>query len=155
MALTGLLAVVAPPSSAQDEGVILDPSSPSGREYTIPLESARRGADPRRSGSDEVVQGSRSAVPFGEGIEPATAPSAATAPAGEEGSGGGKRERRDPKGAAGSKGGSLPPEVLSAAARPPVPDGGFGSLGLYGVGGLLVVAAGALGGVLYRRRSAG
>lgn len=155
----GLLAL-APTAAAQEDGVKIDPTSPAGKEYDIPLESARRGADPARSGGDSVVQGSRSAVPFGAGIEseeptaappPAAAPSASASPERKE-------RRRDARRSrntfvAPSDRGSLPPEVISAAARAPAPSDGLGSLLLYAAGGLLVVAAGAVGGVLYRRRS--
>ncbi len=51
-------------ASAQD-GVVVDPSSPSGKEYAIPLDAARRDAAPggQNSGGD-----SQSAPLFGEGV---------------------------------------------------------------------------------------
>src|SRR5688572_15911609 len=52
---------------AQD-GVFIDPGSPSGKEYEIPLETVRRGAQPGTDPSAPITQGERSAAPFGEGI---------------------------------------------------------------------------------------
>ena len=166
LAVAGLLAGGAAPAGAQeDEGVVLDPDSPASKEYVVPLESVRRGADPARSDSDTVVQGSRTAPPFGEGIErESVAPSDAAA--GSDGSPGSEgaeagtterrqdgSERRDRKRS--SKGGQLPPEVLAAADRPPAPSSDVSSLLVIGIGGLLVVAIGGAAGVLYRRRSPG
>jgi hypothetical protein len=54
----------APTAHAQ---VFVDPGSPSGKEYAIPLESARRSAATGQR-SDTVAQGERSAPLFGEGI---------------------------------------------------------------------------------------
>jgi len=155
VAAIGLLAS-APAAGAQDPGVVLDPDSPTSKEYSIPLEDARRGADPARSGSDEVVPGTRSSAPFGEGIRSGDQAAAGSQP-GSQASGGSSRDRdgdsrsgRDRS----KRGTSLPPEVLSAAARPPTPDSGAGSLFLYGAGGLMVVLLGAALGVLYRRHTA-
>ncbi len=156
IATLGLLAS-APAASAQDPGVVLDPDSPSSKEYVIPLEDARRGADPARSESDEVVQGSRSSAPFGEGIGSggeqggtASQPGSSTGGGSSRDGDGDRRSGRDRS----KRGTSLPPEVLSAAARPPTPDSGAGSLFLYGAGGLMVVLLGAVLGVLYRRHTA-
>ena len=59
--------VLAVPAGAQDD-VFVDPDSPTGAEYDIPLERARRDASTDQS---EAVQSyrSRTAPLFGEGIE--------------------------------------------------------------------------------------
>jgi|SRR5829696_7351368 len=45
-ALTVMLvaAFAAPPAAAQEDGVFVDPDSPAGKEYAIPLDEARREA---------------------------------------------------------------------------------------------------------------
>ncbi|MGI8873775.1 MAG: hypothetical protein ACR2KP_05515 [Egibacteraceae bacterium] len=56
-AMTGAAA----PAQAQDPGVTFEPGSPSGKEYAIPLEEARRDAGGERPGS-------AGSLPFGIGI---------------------------------------------------------------------------------------
>jgi hypothetical protein len=51
--------------------VHVDPDSPTGQEYDIPLERARRQASSNPSGSSQPSRSSSEAL-FGEGIEPAT-----------------------------------------------------------------------------------
>ncbi len=155
VALTCAVAVAigAADAVAQEPGVIVDPDSPSGKEYAIPLESARRQADP----SDVPTSGASSAgsaALFGEGV------------IASRGNGGGPPRRSGARGSAekarrGSGGsdqatGSRPgvPDVVGAAAsRPAAPDGGIGTpilvLGL----GLLVVLIGVVAGVVIRRRA--
>ena len=78
-----LIALLALPAAAaaQPSGVIVDPESPAGTEYAIPLEEARRhgsgGGDPRAGGE------ARGQPLFGEGIEPA--PGAGSSGAGSGG----------------------------------------------------------------------
>jgi hypothetical protein len=65
-ASAALLGAYAAPAPAQ---VFVDPGSPSGKEYAIPLESARRNA--AHEGDDKstpVAQGERSAPLFGAGL---------------------------------------------------------------------------------------
>jgi hypothetical protein len=60
-------------ASAQERGVHVDPGSPAGKEYAIPIERARREA----SGGSKISSGNTSTqaaapVPlFGQGIKPA------------------------------------------------------------------------------------
>ena len=56
---------LAPPVAAQEEGVYVDPGSPTGKEYAIPFDSARRQADPSGGGAG-VAPGA--APLFGVGI---------------------------------------------------------------------------------------
>jgi hypothetical protein len=93
--LAALLALPAA-AAAQRGGVFVDPESPAGKEYAIPLEEARRqgagGGDPTTEGRGGG--GARGAPLFGEGIEPApSAPgsrdSSADGRDGESGSAGG------------------------------------------------------------------
>jgi hypothetical protein len=82
-----LVASLALPTAAQAQGpgVFVDPDSPAGTEYAIPLEEARRNgapdAEPRRGG------GGADPPLFGEGIT--RAPSGSAAGGGSAGSAGG------------------------------------------------------------------
>ena len=60
-----VLAVAAPPAIAQEDGVFVDPDSPAGREYAVPLEEARREATGTAGGTTE----SDGDQLFGVGIE--------------------------------------------------------------------------------------
>ena len=71
-AFTALLLAVtaAAPGAAQEDGVFVDPDSPAGKEYAIPLEQARR--DAAGGGGAERVGGSGASGGqplFGVGIE--------------------------------------------------------------------------------------
>src|SRR5438094_2200614 len=75
------LAALAPSTaSAKDEpGVHVDPGSPSGKEYAIPLEGVRRdtsGGSTTGGSSGGSSGGSAKAPLFGEGISPAGSHSA-------------------------------------------------------------------------------
>jgi hypothetical protein len=101
---SGLLLLVvslALPSAAQAQrGVVVDPDSPAGSEYRIPLEEARRhgaGDEQRRTGEGRT--GTSGQPLFGEGIE--RAPSASAAGGSSVGAGGGG------DGSAGESGGRL------------------------------------------------
>ena len=87
--LIGLLALPAA-AQAQGRGVFVDPESPAGKEYAIPLEEARRQAAP---GVESRSGGGDAGPPlFGYGIERAPGGSAAeggSAGDGSAGSGGG------------------------------------------------------------------
>jgi hypothetical protein len=76
-----MLAISPAIAAAAEEGVIVDPESPTGKEYAIPLDKARSDtggpSKPSRQTSDGVSQ---HAQPFGEGITPATTTNASPAP---------------------------------------------------------------------------
>lgn len=68
-------ALLAGPAAAQDDGVYIDPDSAAAKEYAIPLDSARRAAQPQAGTGGEGAAASTApaaapAVPlFGEGVE--------------------------------------------------------------------------------------
>jgi hypothetical protein len=66
LALAVLLVLMASPSAAaQEDGVFVDPDSPAGKEYAVPIDQARgeaAGGSNRPPGEEPL---------FGEGIEPA------------------------------------------------------------------------------------
>jgi opacity protein-like surface antigen len=139
-------AASAAPASAQD-GPVVDPDSPTGKEYALPLDSARKQA----SGKNDSASGGNEATPlFGEGIESA----------GEDATANSERKRKrspsrsDGKGAP-SVAASDPQEAarIIATARPGAPgDGGLSPFVAAG-GGLLLVGIGASAGLALRRRS--
>lgn len=66
MLLCGL-AVAAPVASAQDDEVFVDPGSPSGKEYALPLDQARQqGASESQKAPSAAARGN--APLFGEGV---------------------------------------------------------------------------------------
>ena len=145
---TALLA--AAPASGQQGGVFVDPDSPSGKEYQLPLESVRRGADPQRAGDEKVQSGDQSSALFGVGIgddDDGERGGAGDGRRGSSGSGNGTRKATAPA----EEGAD---DVLrTAAARPGAPADDAGTLLIVGGGALLVLAAGAGIGVVLRRRS--
>jgi hypothetical protein len=63
-----LLTLAAPAASAQERGVFIDPDSPAGTEYAIPLDQARREAAGGAAGSGAPP--GREQPLFGAGIAP-------------------------------------------------------------------------------------
>ena len=156
-ALAFAVALVGPPgATAQEDEVYINPDSPSGVEYDLPLERARRNSDPT---DPERGAGSRqsSTVPFGEGIGAAEDGASASASESESeggvGHGDSKSQRKRPETDRRDK--PLPPEVIAAAAQPVAPADTIGSTLAYAGLGALVVTAGALAGLLLRRRRGG
>jgi hypothetical protein len=144
--LAVLLGVPVPAMAQDGGGVFIDPSSPSAKEYAVPLERARRQADPGARPQRPVAQGQRSSPLFGEGISnPSTEKSAKKPTA--AGKGGGSSSVRSA-----TLGTAAPELVRSAAARPSAPGGGLSTpLVIAGVA-LTVLAVGGGAGLLLRRR---
>lgn len=152
-----LTALALPASAAAQDGVFVDPDSPSGKEYQIPLESARRQADPQRT-DGKVVPGDRSAPLFGEGIEPDVEQAGGAAGGGgstSDGGGGGSPDGAGSGTGDGSPAPSPPAEVQEAVrdarSRPAPSDGGVGTMVLVG-GGLAVLLLAGGGAALAARR---
>jgi hypothetical protein len=140
-----LIALSPSTSSAQGEGVFVDPDSPAGVQYDIPLERARRDAAPTASDAQPSTQAS--APLFGEGITRAARGSST-----DSGSEGGRSDRgqdESPRGAGGS-------DAQPAPAAPTASEG-IDKLAT-DAPGVLVIAAAALvlalgigGGIVLRR----
>jgi hypothetical protein len=60
--------LAAPAASAQERGVFIDPDSPAGTEYAIPLDAARRDAAGGKAGLGSAPAGAQPL--FGAGIAP-------------------------------------------------------------------------------------
>ena len=157
IAALGLLAgALLMPAPAQAQDVFVDPDSPSGKEYAIPLESARRGADPGRRHGTKVVQGQRSSPLFGAGISAAAGDDDGSS--GPTSSSRGKRDedRRNaaPVTAVARPASPAVREALrSATSRPSAPDGGSSAPLVGGAAALLVAAAAGAGWLARRRRA--
>jgi hypothetical protein len=133
--------------------VVIDPDSPSAKEYAIPLESERRQADPAVQPQDGVVHGERSSPLFGEGIEPAGREKRSDSASGSDASGGSDGTAA-PAASGDSPRRTAQPEVVRiAASSPGAPDGGIGTaLTVAGVA-LAVLLIGGGAGLLARRRT--
>jgi len=151
-----VLALTAPPAAAQDE-VFVDPDSPSGREYAIPLEEARRNA--ASGGPPSRVQpGERSAELFGAGVGEDGGPPGS---AGDPRQGGGGSDSAPGTGGAGDGGAGAVPgadgpgtagERSGGSLREATTAGSQGDVLLVGAIGVGVLALGAIAGLAGRRR---
>ncbi len=74
-----ILAFIAPGAVAQEDGVFVDPDSPAGKEYVLPIDQARR--DATGAGARSPVTG-RPTPAFGEGVRPDRRPDRAADPRG-------------------------------------------------------------------------
>jgi hypothetical protein len=133
------IGIAAAPAQAADPGVQLDPRSPAGKEYAIPLDSARR------TGSESGSQAGPSPL-FGQGIARAKArPARVRGKSARKGAGGGSTRPT-------AGGGTSPGAASGVLPRASIPAGdgasGTGSLAL--LAGLVLVGGGALGLVLRR-----
>jgi hypothetical protein len=146
---------IAPMAAAQGVGIQVDPNSPSGTEYQLPLERARQ--DAQQVGPPKKVRpGARTAPAFGEGIR--TPPPSAPAPKNE----GADRGRATTRGALKKRasGADVPQATTTEVPLPPPPPGAAKAAGgpgasLLGVGAIAagVLALGAGIGLLLRRRT--
>jgi hypothetical protein len=105
-----LAATGTPPAGAQESGVFVDPDSPAGKEYAIPLEEARRQA----AGGSRANPGSGQPL-FGEGIERADGSASAS-----DGAGSGTRNRSAVGADAAGRSGSV--QRKSGVDTPAAPD---------------------------------
>jgi len=144
------LALSAPAAVAADDEIFVDPGSPSGKEYALPIDRARKEAARDTKGAKDAK--GQSATPlFGEGVDAASTPGAS----GRRAGGGGKAAADDAStGAAGTTGAGsreTAPKTLKAQAA--APDGGIGVAAIIGGVSVGVLLLGAAIGVLLRRRA--
>ena len=99
--LCGLM-VTAPVAAAQDDEVFVDPRSPSGKEYALPIDQARQQGAPKTHKPKRSSESAKAPL-FGEGVEPNRGGTTTTQAA---------PERRD-----GSQDGSRPANARAAAER--------------------------------------
>jgi hypothetical protein len=146
-----VMAVLAATGSARGQ-VVIDPDSPSAKEYAIPLEDERRQADPAQAPDAGINQGERASPLFGEGIEPRAENGPDTSGKGGESKpqGGGGQDKAEEPGTPSSE--RTPEIVRAAAADPGAPDGGLGTPAVIGGVALAVLLVGGLAGLLVRRQ---
>lgn len=131
---------------AQEDGVFVDPDSPAGKEYAIPLDEARREA----TGGEDGTPGSAPPL-FGEGVMPESAP--------REHDASDRRDRNrssSGRNSSGDRTAATPTGPSRSEAAPGLPAAGGGSASATVVTGglaLAVLAAGSLIGLALRRAS--
>ena len=135
-----------PPAAAQNDDPQVDPDSPAGTEYQLPIDRAREQA----SGRSRSTGSTGNAPLFGEGVErPPTderRPSqSATTRSGSGAAAPAKNPVKQPDGE------TSKPATLQAQA--PAPDGGRSGLAAIGGGAAGVLLIGGLAGLAWRRRS--
>lgn len=157
-AAAAAIASLAAPAHGNQGGVVVDPNSPSGREYAIPLDTARRDADPARGGSTGTNAKGGTTPLFGAGVtRPAAPPYVArvrprahvTRPVHRSLHHTSRQPRRERH--------TLEPprSVRIAAANPGASGGGMSPLLVILGTGVFILLAGGLGGIALRRRSSG
>ena len=150
VAVLALLLLPAPAVAQQDDQVFVDPDSPTGKQYAIPLESARRQADPNGDGRLAPPGGRPAGVApaplFGEGIATAAKANGANKSSKQKRSAASKPESKQR-----SQADSGP--LKAAINNPGAPAGGIGSTALIAAGAALVLLLGGLLGFVLRRRA--
>jgi hypothetical protein len=155
-----LAGVAASPALAQDDGLTVDPGSPSGKQYAIPLQAGRAngGTSGDRKSSSKTPKKNDDGALFGVGIRQstqATAPSPPPSTTTEQ-----RPASKKPKTPHQSKPKRTAPAPTTAqepaASAAPVGGGGDGGGGGGGTVALIVagvLAAGLAGGGLLRRQA--
>lgn len=159
--------MIAVPASAQEPGVtidsgspkakpyVLDPGSPSAKQYVLPLESARRAADPKGQAGQGSGQAASGSPLFGAGVSRAATGGASGGSSSAGGSSIGSRASRSARPQQLSTGGPsrLPAAVQKAVSRPGDPGAGIGTTAAVLAAAALVLLAGLAAGLVARRRS--
>jgi hypothetical protein len=148
LALTCLctLALTAP---AQAEHPQVDPDSPAGSEYQLPVDRVRQQARERTGAAGAARgRGSSSEAPlFGSGVQPSKPEQRKPRPAGATGA----ADRDPPRGA--DREPRLGTGTPAVRAQVPAPDDGGSGLVAIGGGALGVLLLGGLAGLAWRRRT--
>lgn len=145
------LALFAPLAAAQDDEVQVDPESPSGREYALPVDSARSQAS---KGSGSRRSAAQAAPLFGEGVQSGSSSSSGSDSRQADKAASKRGASDDADEAAGAS--SAPRRVATASpdtlrAQAAAPDGGSSLLIIIGVGAGVLLAGGLTGLALRRR----
>jgi hypothetical protein len=151
-----LLALTAATASAQEDGVFIDPDSPAGTEYAIPLEQARReaagGGSPTPGGGSPTPGRAAEGQPlFGAGIAPRgdreSGRPEARARGARAGAGGADGEEQTPRSDSGSDSNA---GASTAAIAATAGDGSWDTLATAGIAAA-VLALGLAAGLAFRR----
>lgn len=135
-------------AAAQDDQIFVDPDSPSGKEYELPIDSARK----QGAAGSRTKEPARGAPLFGEGVERGSGDGmiigSSTSGAAGDGDAGSETARDKAR-----RGSATTGATAERTAQAAAPDGAGGLLAILGVG-TGVLLAGALAGLLLRRRRA-
>jgi LPXTG-motif cell wall-anchored protein len=141
------------PGVAQGQGVVIDPDSPTGKEYAIPAEQARR--EGSQGSRTMPSQGTEQIAPlFGQGVTPDASGSSARADAQRRGTSSAARDQASGSGDSPktTRNYASPPAVgETLATRHSGESGSMSGLAL-GAGGVAVALVGGAAGLLLRRR---
>ncbi len=172
--LVSLVAALAPvgvasAQSSGDDGVHVDPNSPSGREYDIPVQKARRQSNAKKqsgstaAGASNSGSGSSGSGLFGEGVQSDDSSDGSTTSTGTTTTPSDKKSSTSttttPTTSTEAQTATAPPTTTDSSGDPAAAvaaaDQGTGSSGpamAFGVGGIVLLLAG-LGGWLLKRRA--
>lgn len=148
--LAAILAMAGPAAAlGQEEGVTLDPGDPAAKEYSLPTEEARR--ETSEGTGAAVRHGANDSALFGEGVsrdDDAPNSGSGTAASSDAGDEAGNTDEATPAatGTDGARGSGAEAQLQQAS----VSEGPSSALVLGG-GGLLVLAAAGIGGLVLRQ----
>lgn len=147
-----LCALVVSPTLAvaQDDEIFVDPDSPAGKEYALPIDRARQ--DNAAQARSPRSASERAAPLFGEGVRSEETAAPPPRQAGVASAAGPAQRALAP---AANDGAARVDRTARAATEPITTPGGPGGLITIAGAGMGVVLLGALGGLWLRRRSAG
>ncbi len=157
-----ILALTASTAAAQEDGVTVDPRSPAGKQYALPIDQARRDATGGGPG-DRRADGARPTPAFGQGVRPETAAGGSGSPAGDGAPGAAPRSGSPAEATVTGSARTAPSEqqrrhergdIDRALVKASVGGSGAsdGSLALLG-GGVAVMVLGVAAGLALRRRA--
>lgn len=145
------MATAAPVAAAQDDEVFVDPDSPSGKEYALPIDTARQ-AGAANTRQQQPSRGAGDAPLFGAGVGADGNGAGTSAPTrARDGSRARQDELTDAQTTRSAQAQAQAGTVAKRAATAVGP-GGTGSLAAIAGVGLGVLLVGALAGLLLRRR---
>ncbi len=153
-ALAVALTPAAPATARSGDGVTVDPNSPTGKEYAIPLQSARRDATQGTDTPGRAPQGERSVPLFGEGVGDSPAQSGSSSGGSSLRAPRSSHEQPQRSSKRSADGGTVQDAIAGTrTVRATVPDGGAGSVLTIGAVALSVLLLGAVLGSIARRRA--
>ena len=152
------LAVTATAATAAEDEIFVDPGSPSGKEYALPIDSARQQAAAEARGGK--TSGTKQTPLFGEGVDDRSASNSGSDAGGGSGDDGGASPAGAGAGKASQTSTTRSPGTaadggtpITARAQAASPEGGLGTIAIIGAGAGVLLLGGAIG-LLLRRRAA-
>ena len=146
------LALAMPAAAGAADEIFVDPGSPSGKEYALPIDSARKQAAGDARGPSSRTKGTPL---FGEGVGDRDAGGAGGGGGGgsDDGGGGGGATKGSGDKADAERDDADGGTPVTARAQAASPDGGAGTIAIIGAGAGVLLLGAAIG-LILRRRSA-